>query len=154
MKTYNESWATLWPDMQEIWLEQHRHETPPEEVRNCADCQIDVLKYMSLDSSGLLDITTIRDTDNKLIGYSINLITPHINYADVICNIPMLHYIRKEYRGQGLGKLLITATEQNLRKRGVQAAFMSTKTDLQQAGIYTKLGWRHHELFMFKWLGD
>ena len=79
-------------------------------------------------------ITTIAEQDGQPVGFSMAQISAGYVFA---C------FIRPEFEGKGFGRALMDATEEGLRRGGVQKAWLSTgsEPDLRAAGFYLHLGW-------------
>ena len=103
----------------------------------------DYFRYVRLQEAGVFLVVTCRDND-KLIGYCVMSIMPHIRYQACKIATEDLYYIVPEYRGKGLGKRLFEETEKVLKEQGVNQVVFSTKTYSDNSHIFEKLG---YELF-------
>ncbi len=62
--------------------------------------------------------------------------------SDQICEMKRL-YVKAEYRGRGLGKLLIESVIERARKMGYKAIRLDTLPSMKEAiSIYTKMGFK------------
>ena len=59
--------------------------------------------YEKLDELGIMKIFTCRSSeDNKLLGYSIYFVKPHLHYSTCLVAMQDILFILPEYRGRGL----------------------------------------------------
>lgn len=79
-------------------------------------------------------ITTIVEEDGQPVGFSMAQISEGYVFA---C------FVKPEFEGKGFGRALMDATEEGLRRGGVQKAWLSTgpESELRAAGFYVNLGW-------------
>lgn len=79
-------------------------------------------------------VTTIADVDNRSVGFSMAQISEGYVFA---C------FVRPAYESQGIGRALMNAAEEGLRRAGVKSAWLSTgsEEDLRASGFYRHLGW-------------
>jgi GNAT superfamily N-acetyltransferase len=104
----------------------------------------DYAKYIKFQELGVFVVITCR-SDEKLIGYSVMSIGPHIRYEDCKIAKEDLYYIVPEYRGNGLGKQLFIETEKVLKNFGVNQIIFTTKTYSDNSHIFKKLGYEFFE---------
>jgi GNAT superfamily N-acetyltransferase len=76
----------------------------------------DYNRYVKLQDAGVFIVITCRDNE-KLIGYSVMGVMPHIRYTSCKIAKEDLYYIVPEYRGKGLGKQLFIETEKVLKEQ-------------------------------------
>lgn len=86
----------------------------------------DVERYLQLQSNGNL-LTIIAYVNDKIVGYSCNILGNHLHYADLMCMSNDVLFIAKEYRNTPLGLRLIKRTEEEAKKRGVQLMLWHAK---------------------------
>ncbi len=79
-------------------------------------------------------ITTIAEEDGQPVGFSM---------AQISEGYVLAFFVRPDFEGKGIGQALMDATEEGLRRGGVQKAWLSTgpEPDLRAAGFYLHLGW-------------
>ena len=92
---------------------------------------------------------TVRDS-SRLIGVLAALIDDHLNLKECHFASPSIYYIRKEYRGKGVGKALFTTAERCLKTKGVTALFCGTKTYLPHDPFFIALGYTPVETVYMK----
>jgi GNAT superfamily N-acetyltransferase len=104
----------------------------------------DYARYIKLQEVGAFVVITCR-ADEKLIGYCVMGVMPHIRYQTCKLAKEDLYYIVPEYRGQGLGKQLFLETEKVLKEKGVNQIIFTTKTYSDNSHIFDKLGYKFFE---------
>lgn len=82
--------------------------------------------YEELEKMGGLTILVVRD-DNKIIGYAFFITNFSLHCKTVILAINDLFYVKPEYRGKEIGKILLEKSEEALKQRGVHQIIMMTK---------------------------
>ena len=84
--------------------------------------------YKALENIGALHCIAVRD-GNKLIGYSISIISNSLHYKDNIFAINDVLFISKEYRKARVGYRLIKFMKKCFEKRNVSIAHFHVKID-------------------------
>jgi len=77
--------------------------------------------------------------DNVLIGYSVNFVTNHLHYADLVIAQNDLLYITKEKRGSRAGLRLIKETENHAASLGCKLMLWHAKEDTALSAILPKI---------------
>ena len=79
-------------------------------------------------------VTTVAEVDGRAAGFTMAQISRGYIFA---C------FVRPEYEGQGIGRMLMRAAEDGLRAAGLQRAWLATGADpqLRAVGFYRHLGW-------------
>ena len=145
-----ERWEEFWPDFLVVWKSEHRLEVQPKEVDRG---EINTLAYRAWEQMDLLSIITVR-VDKELVGYFVCVYMNYVNFTQHFCCFPMLYYVRKPWRGLGIGTVLLAKVESIATVRGVDAIFIGAKTDLSYVDFFSHKGYKPHELMLYKWLGD
>lgn len=84
--------------------------------------------YEELDRSGTLFVLGLfRDGD--MVGYSANIVHPHLHYSGLIVCQNDVIFVDPDYRNGGDGVRLLAATEREARKRGARLILMHAKPD-------------------------
>jgi GNAT superfamily N-acetyltransferase len=94
--------------------------------------------YLALEGIGML-ITLLAYVDEEVVGYSCNMITPHLHYADLVCGHNDAIFISPLYRNSSLGIRMIRQTEAELKRRGVEMMFWHAKQDSALSKILPRL---------------
>lgn len=76
-------------------------------------------KYVALDNKGFIRFFTIRSED-KLVGYAIFFIAPHIHYSDVIHAHQDVIFLSKAHRGKLIGMKFVKWCDERLKENGVK----------------------------------
>jgi len=97
--------------------------------------------YKNLANSGMLRCITCR-SDEKLIGYIIFIITPHMHYKSCKTAFEDIYFVSKEYRKGRVGIKLFQYAEQVLKDRGVNRIVMHTKIHLDNSRLFEYLGYK------------
>lgn len=79
-------------------------------------------------------VSTIAESDERPAGFTMAQISEGYVFA---C------FVRPEFEGRGIGRALMDAAEEGLRRADVKQAWLSTgpEQDLRAAGFYRHLGW-------------
>ena len=105
--------------------------------------------YEAMEDAGAL-MSLFAYDDDELIGYSINFLSPHMHYSDVItCQNDVL-YLNKEHRKGKVGLMMIRKTEQLAKERGVHLILMHAKPDTKLESLLPMLGYGVQETTFLK----
>ena len=88
--------------------------------------------------------------EDKLIGYTVNVVTNHLHYADLLIVQNDIIFLCKEHRKGRLGLQLIKRTEEEAKKLGARLCIWHGKVGTALAGILPKLGYGEHEIIYTK----
>jgi GNAT superfamily N-acetyltransferase len=98
----------------------------------------DESRYLCLEKAGVLHCLFMYN-DDKLIGYSANLLGPHLHYADLICLMNDVIFVDPEFRRGGAGLKLIRATEVMGRVLGAKFITFHGKPDTVLTGVMPRI---------------
>lgn len=65
--------------------------------------------------------------DGDLIGYSLNILSNHMHYADLICAVNDILFVDKNYRKSGIGKKIMDKSEEEAKNRGAGVFLQKAK---------------------------
>lgn len=99
----------------------------------------DIERFKHLEAMGVMLNLGVFDGD-QLVGYSVNLISPHLHYKDLMCAHNDMIYIAQAHRHGSLGVKLIKATQAACKARGVQFMLWHAKENTPLAALLPKLG--------------
>jgi GNAT superfamily N-acetyltransferase len=109
----------------------------------------DVARYQALEDAGML-LGLFAYVEDQIVGYSVNLIVPHLHYADVICAHNDVLFVAKEYRNSPLGLRLIRETERACKARGVHLMLWHAKEGTPLSEILPKRGCKVQDIIFSK----
>ena len=111
-------------------------------------------KYEQMEQAGGLILTTLR-VDGKIMGYFIGFMSPGLHYTTCMDCTMDIFWIHPDIRADGLpGLRLFRATEEELKKRGVQRWFVGTKIKAPITPLFKRLGFEPIEVYHSKWIGE
>jgi len=100
----------------------------------------DYERYLMADDVGVLHILTARD-DEKLIGYFISFVQPHVHYMDNTFAINDVLFIHPSYRKGSVGYKLFKHAEKSLKAIGVDVIMIHAKVKRDFKPLMDKLGY-------------
>ena len=114
----------------------------------------DVSKYIHLQEAGVLkNICAYKD--EKLIGYCVMFVQPHLHYAEDLYAYVDVIYVDKEYRNTSVGIRLIKETEEYARSLNVSVLTYHTKpAHAVIEKVLAKLNYKHIENIFGKCLKE
>jgi predicted GNAT superfamily acetyltransferase len=128
-------------------LEAHWHESARN--KHLMVLKPDVPRYRALEAAGAL-LSLVAYVDETIVGYSVNIVSPHLHYADLLCAHNDVLFVAEEYRKSPLGLKLIRDTERACKARGVHLMLWHAKEDTTLANILPKLGCKVQEIIYTK----
>lgn len=128
-------------------LEAHWHESARN--KHLMVLKPDVARYQALEAAGSL-LSLVAYVDDQIVGYSVNIVTPHLHYADLLCAHNDVLFIAKEYRKSPLGLKLIRETERAARERGANLMLWHAKQATNLSAILPRLGCKVQEIIYSK----
>jgi GNAT superfamily N-acetyltransferase len=105
--------------------------------------------YLALEKANKL-ITLIAYAGDEIVGYSCNIVSKHLHYADLTVAYNDVIFIRKDYRNTPLGLRLIKMTEQEAKKEGVQLMLWHAKENTSLSAILPRTGCKVQEIIFSK----
>ena len=109
----------------------------------------DYKTYFKLEDTDHL-LTIILENNKEIVGYSVNIITNHLHYKDVIICQNDLLYLKEEYRQGFTGIKLIKETEKLAKLKGAGVMLWHAKVDSNLAKILPKMKANLHEQIYLK----
>ncbi len=109
----------------------------------------DVERYLKLQELGNL-FTLMAYVDDKIVGYSCNILHNHLHYSDLKCMSNDVLFIAKEYRNTPLGLRLIKKTEEEAKKMGVQLMLWHAKQESALDKILPRMGCKVQDIVYSK----
>lgn len=108
-----------------------------------------VEKYRKLEAEGLL-VCLFARSGEVIVGYSINIITPHLHYQELTVAQNDVIYVHPAFRTSSLGLRLIKATEEACAEAGAQLMLMHAKEDTPFAKILPRKGYGVQDIIFSK----
>lgn len=109
----------------------------------------DVARYQTLEAAGAL-LSLVAYVDEAIVGYSVNIVSPHLHYADLLCAHNDVLFVAAEYRTTPLGLKLIRETERAACARGAHLMLWHAKQDTALSSILPKMGCKVQEIIYTK----
>ena len=109
--------------------------------------------YAKLNNAELLHTITARD-ENKLIGYAIFTVQPHLHYNTSLTAQDDVFYILPEYRNNNAGINIFIFAEEFLRSLGVERIYLHCKVKHDLTKLFEKLDYTKVEYKFSKYIGD
>lgn len=128
-------------------LEAHWHESARN--KHLMVLKPDMARYQALEAAGSL-LSLVAYVDDQIVGYSVNIVTPHLHYADLLCAHNDVLFIAKEHRETPLGLKLIRETERAARARGANLMLWHAKPGTALSAILPRLGSKVQEIIYSK----
>jgi GNAT superfamily N-acetyltransferase len=108
--------------------------------------------YLHLCEGGLLHTVTTRIYE-KLVGYFMVVVVPHLHYQDCVIAQSDILYLMPEVRGNGAGTRLIQFVESYLKSFGVHRIIINCKVAHDFGGLLEELGYKFIEKVYDKYIG-
>jgi len=109
----------------------------------------DIEKMKLMEKMGLFFVLTARETD-KLVGYLLALVSPHLHYKS---SKPMLivdaYYVTPEFRN-GAGVRLLKFMEETAHQKGAIKIYLSCKVHRDHSKLFESLGYRLSDFAFIK----
>lgn len=102
-------------------------------------------RFDRLEEQGLLACVGIFDGDT-IVGYSVNIVTNHLHYRDLVTAGNDMIFIAKPYRKGRAGLTLLKATKDLCRARGAQMMMWHAKEGSALAKLLPRLGCRVQDI--------
>lgn len=100
----------------------------------------DVERFAQLEAAGAMVNLAVYDDSDAVVGYSINLLAPHLHYKDLMCAHNDMIFIAPAHRHGSLGVKLIKATREACKARGVRMMLWHAKENTPLAALLPRLG--------------
>lgn len=128
-------------------LDAHWHESARN--KHLMVLKPDVERYQALEAAGSL-LSLVAYVGDEIVGYSVNIISRHLHYADLIVAHNDVLFVAKEYRDKPLGLRLIRETERACKARGAHLMLWHAKEGTPLDQILPKMGCKVQEIMYSK----
>ncbi|MCR9245516.1 MAG: GNAT family N-acetyltransferase [bacterium] len=115
-----------------------------------APVNFDRKRYERLEEIGALLVLAAWSHSGELVGYSVNTISPHLHYRDLIVAQNDVLFVRRNARASKIGLHLIQRTEELARERGARMCLWHAKEDTALERLLPRLGYDTHEITFAK----
>ena len=113
--------------------------------------------YIVRESQGQCFMVTARDEQRCLMGYYICMVQAMPHHMTTLSGYIDFMWVVPEARGKSIGQMLLSATESELRRRGVKIWFsvsrMSGKAHEHMDKLLARNGFSPLDLIYAKWIG-
>lgn len=106
-------------------------------------------KYQQMERSGLLLILAAFDGD-KAVGYSLNIVTKHLHYKDLVYSNNDVLFVSKDYRGTKAGIKLILEAEKACKAKGSKFHILHAKQDTALDKLLPRVGYTVQDIIYSK----
>lgn len=124
-------------------LDEHWHESARN--KHLMVLKPDLARYEALEAAGAL-LGLFAYVDGEIVGYSVNVLSPHLHYVDLVCAHNDVLFIAKSHRNSPLGLRLIRATRRAAAARGAHLMLWHAKEGTPLSQILPKLGCKVQEI--------
>lgn len=133
----------------EAWglLELHREELTTH--KHIMELKPDIAKYKAFEDAGNLFTLGLYD-EEKIVGYSVNIITHNIHYSDLRCVHNDILFVHPDYRRGSWGLKLIKATENMAKEKGAKLILFHGKEKTPFAALMPKLDYGVQDIMFSK----
>ena len=109
----------------------------------------DRAKYQAIERAGKL-LGLAAFCDDKIVGYSLNVIDTHIHYAELVCCVNDVLFVDPVYRNSRCGIMLIKQTESVAKNRGAKLMLWHAKSETALDLLMPKLGYGVQDIIYSK----
>jgi len=92
------------------------------------------------DSNGMRFISC--KNDDKLIGYIIFFLAPHLHYKSCFTAFEDIYFLKKEYRKGRVGLKMFQFAEKILKEQGINRVIYNTKVHSDNSRLFEYLGYK------------
>lgn len=103
---------------------------------------VDYNKYIELNEHGCFRLFTVRNDEDKLVGYASFFINFNLHYQTWLFASVDVYYIDPDYRNAGVGSQFITEMESWLKSMKVRSVTMMDKLHKSHESFFVKLGYK------------
>lgn len=128
-------------------IDEHWHESARN--KHLMVLKPDLPRYTAMEAAGCL-LSLVAYDDDEVVGYSVNIISPHLHYADLICAHNDVLFVAKPKRESALGMKLIRDTERACKARGAHLMLWHAKENTTLSRILPRMGCNTQEIIYSK----
>jgi GNAT superfamily N-acetyltransferase len=109
--------------------------------------------YLELERRGEMVMATLRD-EGELVGYVLGFIAPGLHYRRTLTFVLDALWVREDRRNRAGGLKLMRRLLKELKRRGVERAFLGSKRHDDCGRLFEAFGARPVETHYSLWIGD
>lgn len=109
----------------------------------------DKAKYQAIERAGK-SLCLAAFADEKIVGYSVNIVDTHIHYADLVCCVNDVLFVDPVYRNGRCGLMLIKQTESVAKDRGAKLMLWHAKSGTALDLLMPKIGYGVQDIIYSK----
>lgn len=133
-----ECWELLLAHREELTTHKHIMALKP-----------DIGRYKALEDADRLITLALYDED-KIVGYSVNLLNNNLHYSDLVIMQNDILYIHPQYRKGTWGMKLIKETEHMAAARGAKMVLFHGKENTSFSALMPRLGYGVQDIMFSK----
>lgn len=145
-----EKFADCFEDMKTLF-EKHWEEVALN--KNKIKLNPDYDKYLAMEELGMISLITVRN-NNEIVGYSIDILSPHLHYKDHIFALNDVIFLSPEYRAGRTALKLLLHVQEHLKSLGTSVHVLHMKTAHKFTGLAKMAGYNNSEETWSIFLGD
>lgn len=132
-----DSFIGCYDELHPLFVE-HWHEVAM--YQDHIELDVDKERYQQLEELGLIQTVIARDA-GRIVGYSVEIVAPHLHYKGDKYAINDIIYLDPEYRHGGYADQMLGFVESELRKDGVSVHILHMKVNIPFEGLALRNGY-------------
>lgn len=129
----------------------HFEELALDKAKTPLDPQYEV--YLAREARGEVVAVTLREA-GSIVGYFIGFVAPGLHYRRTLTYTMDIFWVRPDHRNRSGGLKLMRCLMRELKRRGVQRAFLGSKLHKDSGRLFEAFGFRPVETYYSRWIGD
>jgi len=101
-------------------------------------------QYVSLEKADVLFLSTVR-VDNKMVGYFIALVMPHLHNKNVITAFTDVLFLHKKHRKSGIGRNFLKFIIEAIKTMGAKLFYIACKITHDLGPLFESMGFTEIE---------
>lgn len=108
--------------------------------------------YLEREGRGEALVVTLREL-GVLVGYFVGFVAPGLHYRRTLTFTMDIFWVREDHRNRMGGLKLMKCLMRELKRRGVQRAFLGSKLHQDAGRLFEAFGFAPVETYYSKWIG-
>jgi L-amino acid N-acyltransferase YncA len=109
--------------------------------------------YLAREARGETLVVTLREAGD-VVGYFVGFVAPGLHYRQTLTFIMDIFWVRKDHRNRAGGLKMMRRLLSELKRRGVQRAFLGSKLHQDSGRLFQAFGFTPVETYYTLWIGD